>query len=148
MILVDEAYFHYADSAPYESVIPVVAGQPNLMVTRTFSKIYGMVGLRCGYCVVQHEVIERLRAHQPWDSVNIMALAAAIASMDDAGQGANGHRWNSEACALVTGELDAMGYKSFPPSKLHHDRDEDAGCAAYSVTQATRCASWAVVGAA
>jgi len=47
MILVDEAYFHYADSPPYESVIPLVADHPNLMVTRTFSKIYGMAGLRC-----------------------------------------------------------------------------------------------------
>ena len=84
------------------------------MVTRTFSKIYGMAGLRCGYCVAQHEVIKRLRAHQPWDSVNIMALAAATASMDDAGQVANGHRLNSEACAFVTGKLDPMGYKSIP----------------------------------
>ncbi len=51
MILVDEAYFHYADSPDYESVIPLVKDHPNLIVARTFSKIYGMAGLRCGYCV-------------------------------------------------------------------------------------------------
>ncbi|PYJ99135.1 MAG: hypothetical protein DME68_04685, partial [Verrucomicrobia bacterium] len=53
MILVDEAYFHYADSPDYESVIPLVTDHPNLIVSRTFSKIYGMAGLRCGYCVAQ-----------------------------------------------------------------------------------------------
>jgi histidinol-phosphate aminotransferase len=49
MILVDEAYFHYADSSDYESVIPMVKDHANLIVARTFSKIYGMAGLRCGY---------------------------------------------------------------------------------------------------
>src|SRR5437667_10339967 len=74
MILVDEAYYHYADSADYESVIPMVKDHPNLIVARTFSKVYGMAGLRCGYCVAQRETIERIRPYQPWDSVNIMAL--------------------------------------------------------------------------
>src|SRR5437870_11505441 len=57
MILVDEAYFHYADSPDYESVIPLVKEHPNLVVSRTFSKIYGMAGLRCGYCIAQKEAI-------------------------------------------------------------------------------------------
>jgi histidinol-phosphate aminotransferase len=114
MILVDEAYFHYADSPDYESVIPLIKDHPNLIVARTFSKIYGMAGLRCGYCVAQRETIERMRPHQMWDSVNIMALTAAIASLDDPDQVANGRRLNSEAKAFVTGELDAMGYKQIP----------------------------------
>src|SRR5207253_1590272 len=53
MILVDEAYFHYADGTDYESVIPLVKDHPNLIVARTFSKIYGMAGFRCGYCIAQ-----------------------------------------------------------------------------------------------
>jgi histidinol-phosphate aminotransferase len=114
MILVDEAYFHYADSPDYESVIPLIKDHPNLIVARTFSKIYGMAGLRCGYCVAQRETIERMRPHQMWDSVNIMALTAAIASVDDPDQVANGRRLNSEAKAFVIGELDAMGYKQIP----------------------------------
>ena len=67
MILVDEAYHHYADSADYESVIPMVKDHPNLIVARTFSKIYGMAGLRLGYCVAQPETIKRMRPHQTWD---------------------------------------------------------------------------------
>lgn len=114
MILVDEAYFHYADSADYESVIPLIKDHSNLIVARTFSKIYGMAGLRCGYCIAQKETIEKLRPHQPWDSVNIMALAAASASIDDVDQVANGRRLNNEAKTFVLSELDKMGYKSIP----------------------------------
>src|SRR5437762_6857774 len=91
-ILVDEAYFHYADSPKYDSVIALVKDHPNLIVSRTFSKIYGMAGLRCGYCVAQKETLDQLHAHQMWDSVNIMALAAASASLDDPDQVPNGQR--------------------------------------------------------
>jgi histidinol-phosphate aminotransferase len=113
-ILVDEAYFHYADTPDYETVIPLVKDHSNLIVARTFSKIYGMAGLRCGYCVAQKETIDKLRPHQMWDSVNIIALAAASTSLDDADQVPNGRRLNSEARAFVTGELETMGYKSIP----------------------------------
>jgi histidinol-phosphate aminotransferase len=114
MILMDEAYFHYADSPDYESVIPMVKDHPNLIVARTFSKIYGMAGLRCGYCVAQRETIERIRPHQMWDSVNCMALAAAVASLNDPDQVTNGKRLNSEAKTFVTAEIEKMGYKQIP----------------------------------
>src|SRR5437016_7313265 len=113
-ILVDEAYFHYADSPDYESVIALVKDHPNLIVSRTFSKIYGMAGLRCGYCVAQKEAIDRLRRNQMWDSVNCMALAAATASLDDLDHVPNGQRLNREAKTFVTSELDKMGYKQIP----------------------------------
>src|SRR5213594_301081 len=114
MILVDEAYFHYADSPDYESVIPLVKDHANLIVSRTFSKIYGMAGLRCGYCVAQKETLDQLRAHQMWDSVNIMALAAAGASLDDPDQVPYGQRLISDAKAFTIGELDKLGYKTIP----------------------------------
>lgn len=114
MILVDEAYYHYADSPDYESVIPLVKGYPNLIVARTFSKIFGMAGLRCGYCVAQKETIQRMRPHQTWDSVNIMALVAAIASLNDASQVTTGRRMNSETRAYLASELKAMGYEHIP----------------------------------
>ena len=114
MILVDEAYFHYADSPDYESVIPLVKEHPNLVVSRTFSKIYGMAGLRCGYCVAQKEAIDRMRSNQMWDSVNIMALAAASASLDDTEQVPNGQRLNSETKTFVITELQRMGHKTIP----------------------------------
>jgi len=114
MILVDEAYFHYADSPDYESVIPLVKERPNLVVSRTFSKIYGMAGLRCGYCIAQKETIDHMRQQQMWDSVNIMALAAASASLDDTEQVPNGQRLNSETKTFVISELQRMGHKTIP----------------------------------
>jgi histidinol-phosphate aminotransferase len=114
MILVDEAYFHYADSPHYDSMIALVKDHPNLIVSRTFSKIYGMAGLRCGYCVAQKETIDRLRRKQMWDSVNCMALAAAIASLDDLDHVPKGQRLNREAKTFVTSELHKMGYEQIP----------------------------------
>ncbi len=114
MVLVDEAYHHYVDNSDYESVIPLIKDHANLIVARTFSKIYGMAGMRCGYCVAQPEVIERMRPHQLFDSVNIMGLVAALASLSDVEQVANGRRLNSETRKSVTRELEAMGYKQIP----------------------------------
>ena len=114
MILVDEAYYHYADTPDYESVIPLVKDHPNLIASRTFSKIYGMAGLRCGYCVAQKETIDRMRSNQMWDSVNIMALSAATASLDDPDQVPSGQRLNSDTKAFVISELERMGHKTIP----------------------------------
>ena len=113
-VLVDEAYHHYVESSDYESVIPLVKQYPNLIVARTFSKIYGMAGLRCGYCVTQRANIERMRAQQTWDSVNIMALVAALASLKDAEQVTRGRKLNSEVKKSVCTELDALGYRYIP----------------------------------
>ena len=114
MILVDEAYHHYADSPDYESMIPLVKDHPNLLVTRTFSKIYGMAGLRCGYCVAQSQAVERLRERQSWDSLNVMALVAATASLEDPGEVTKGRRLNAETRAFTTGELEKIGFQTIP----------------------------------
>jgi histidinol-phosphate aminotransferase len=116
LVLVDEAYFHFVDSDDFETVIPLVAAHPNLVVTRTFSKIYGMAGLRCGYAVAQPAAISRLRNHQAFDSVNILALAAARASLRDADQVSRGRRLNREVRATVCAELDRLGYATIPSS--------------------------------
>jgi histidinol-phosphate aminotransferase len=114
MILVDEAYFHYADSGDYESVIPLVKDHPNLIVARTFSKIYGMAGLRCGYCITQPETISKMRAHLTWDSVNILALAAANASLNDPDQVLNGRRLNTRTKQFVLAEINKLGFAHIP----------------------------------
>ena len=114
IVLVDEAYHHYVESKDYESVIPLVKDYPNLMVARTFSKVYGMAGLRCGYCVTQTGNIRQLRTHQAFDSVNIMALVAALASLKDTDQVTRGRRLNSEVKKDVCAELDTLGYRYIP----------------------------------
>jgi histidinol-phosphate aminotransferase len=73
-----------------------------------------MAGLRCGYAVGQTETIAQLRSHQSWDSVNIMAVAAATASLNDPNQVTNGRRLNQETRTFVTTQFDAMDYKYIP----------------------------------
>lgn len=114
IVLVDEAYHHYVETNDYESVIPLVKDNPNLIVARTFSKIYGMAGLRCGYCVTRRENIKLLRAHQIFDSVNIMALVAALASLKDPDHVTEGRKLNSEVRKAVCADLDTLGYRYIP----------------------------------
>jgi histidinol-phosphate aminotransferase len=115
VVLVDEAYHHYADSAGYESVMPLVAKKENLVVARTFSKIYGMAGLRCGYAVAQKPLIGKLAAHQAYNAMNVMACVAARASLLDGGaHAAASKRKNAETRAWTVRELDAVGYRSLP----------------------------------
>jgi histidinol-phosphate aminotransferase len=112
--LVDEAYFHYAEDPAYESVIPLLSEHPNLIVARTFSKLYGMAGLRCGYAVAQPETIAKLRRQQAWDNVNIMAMVAAQAGLKDVEHLRESRRRNRETRAAVTAALDRMGYHTLP----------------------------------
>jgi histidinol-phosphate aminotransferase len=114
VVVVDEAYHHYVESNDYESLIPLVKDYPNLIVARTFSKIYGMAGLRCGYCVANPNLISQMRSHQTWDSVNTMALAAATASLTDKAQVEQGRQRNNEVKKYVYSELEKMGFKFIP----------------------------------
>ena len=114
IVLVDEAYHHYAASPDYESVIPLVKTKPNLIVARTFSKIYGMAGLRAGYAVAGSDVIKKLDAEKAWDSMNVMALVAARASLADPGFLAEGRRRNAATRQTVIESLGKMGYKVIP----------------------------------
>lgn len=113
-VLVDEAYHHYVESSEYKSVIPLVKDHPNLIVARTFSKIYGMAGLRCGYCVARPEKLKLMGAHQIFDSVNIMALVAARASLKDTLHVATGRRMNTDVKHFVYGQMDKLGYSYIP----------------------------------
>src|SRR2546423_1389267 len=72
-VLVDEAYYHYVESGDYESVMPLVREYPNLIVARTFSKIYGMAGLRRRFFVAAEKKNEGQRGHHTRDSVQLMA---------------------------------------------------------------------------
>jgi histidinol-phosphate aminotransferase len=83
IVVIDEAYFEYVEESAYASMLVLIARCPNLIVTRTFSKAYGLAGLRVGYAVSTPEVAEVLnRVRQPFN-VNSMALATAAAALED-----------------------------------------------------------------
>ncbi|HVR40787.1 MAG TPA: histidinol-phosphate transaminase [Thermoanaerobaculia bacterium] len=114
IVLVDEAYHHYAEGSDYESVAPLVRNYPNLIVARTFSKIYAMAGLRCGYGLANKELMRKLSSGQGFNAMNTLALAAARASITDADHIALGRKRNHDTRAWLTKELEALGYRSLP----------------------------------
>jgi histidinol-phosphate aminotransferase len=83
LVVLDEAYFEYARPEGAEDAIPWLVRYPNLVVTRTFSKIYGLAGLRVGYAVSDPRIADVLnRVRQPFN-VNAVALAGAEAALAD-----------------------------------------------------------------
>jgi histidinol-phosphate aminotransferase len=83
-VLIDEAYHHYAGaSADYASFIDRPIDDSRVVVARTFSKIYGLAGLRIGYAIASPEAARRLADCRLADGVNIVAVCAAAAALED-----------------------------------------------------------------
>jgi len=85
-VIMDEAYHHYAvgPSGFYGSFLDRPVSDPRLIVLRTFSKIYGLAGLRVGYAVASAEMAQRVRRHRLQFGINTVGLRAAAAALDDA----------------------------------------------------------------
>lgn len=82
--LIDEAYFEYAEGARgYHSALPWIDTHPNVVVCRTFSKVYGMAGMRLGYGIAHRDTANPLRNLQSVQNANHLALVAASASLRD-----------------------------------------------------------------
>lgn len=80
ILLVDEAYIHFSDGA---SALDLVRADKDVIVLRTFSKVYGMAGLRCGLAIARPELLGKIGAFYGWSPMPITAVAAAIASLKD-----------------------------------------------------------------
>ncbi len=84
VVVLDEAYTEYVSEAAFPNGLELLSAHPNLIVTRTFSKIYGLAGLRVGYGIANAELAELIgRVRHPFN-VNSPALAAAEAALEDA----------------------------------------------------------------
>jgi histidinol-phosphate aminotransferase len=83
-VLIDEAYHHFvAPSTAYQSFLDRPLSDPRIIVLRTFSKIYGLAGMRIGYAVTTPEIAKRLAASRPNWSVSVVSALAASAALDD-----------------------------------------------------------------
>lgn len=82
-ILIDEAYHDYVTDPSYATAAPVAMEQPKVFIARTFSKAYGMAGLRLGYAVGQTETIKALARYSMPYNANVPVVAAAMASIKD-----------------------------------------------------------------
>lgn len=80
LLLVDEAYIHLSDGV---SALDLVKADKDVIVLRTFSKIYGMAGLRCGFAIARPNLLSRIEDRAGWIAMPITAVAAAVASLRD-----------------------------------------------------------------
>ena len=114
LVVLDEAYFEYAGEPwPGESVA-MLDEFPNLLVSRTFSKIHGLAGLRVGYGIGNPEIISALnRIRQPFN-LNAAAQQAALAALADDDFVAQSQKLNAEQMARMESELDQMGLERLP----------------------------------
>jgi histidinol-phosphate aminotransferase len=113
VVLVDEAYIHFAD-AP--SVMDMVKAGKDVILLRTFSKIYGMAGLRCGAAFARPDLLEKIENYAGWNAMPITALVAASASLKDAQLVPERKRINARVRGEVFAWLDRNGY-SYVPSE-------------------------------
>ncbi len=114
VILIDEAYIEYADGGGVASALPLALDSPRVLVSRTFSKMYGMAGLRVGYAMGHTDLLRRLSGWSLPMSVNTVGLHAAMAAMGDGDLESRERQRNAEARAFTVGRLQALGIRSAP----------------------------------
>jgi histidinol-phosphate aminotransferase len=111
-VLVDEAYIEYVDPEERATMVPLVREGRNVLVSRTFSKLYGLAGLRVGYALARPDVAERLRRLRMGGSamaVNALGLRAALASLDDVDFAATTRRRTATERAAASSFLASRG---------------------------------------
>ena len=114
LIVVDEAYSEYVDASGLTSALRLAGRYPNLVVTRTFSKAYGLAGLRIGYFIAHPSVVEVIERLRESFNVNNVALAAAEAALSDAGHLAEVRAFNGAERAWLVDALKSRGYAPLP----------------------------------
>ncbi|OGT33221.1 MAG: histidinol-phosphate transaminase [Gammaproteobacteria bacterium RBG_16_51_14] len=114
IIVVDEAYYDYVTNPDYASCMDWLDTFPNLVVTRTFSKAYGLAGLRIGYAVSHPDVADMMnRVRQPFN-VNSIALRAAAAALDDREHIEKSIKVNCDGMQQMEQAFDSMGLHYIP----------------------------------
>ncbi len=114
IVVLDEAYFEYVQEPDYPNGLELIDRYENLVITRTFSKAYGLAGLRIGYAVSHPEIADLMnRVRQPFN-VNSMSLAAALVALDDQDYVTETVRLNNEGLAFMTAACDEMGLGYIP----------------------------------
>jgi histidinol-phosphate aminotransferase len=118
LILVDEAYYDFADDPHYASATEFIAKNPNVIVARTFSKIYGMAGMRLGYAIGAKEPIAQVSNQLTQDNGNAAVLAAALASLADTDHVASCRARLNDTRHWLCAEL-AKDSRAFIPSQAN-----------------------------
>lgn len=83
MVVLDEAYYEYVERSDYPNGVALLSQFPNLVITRTFSKAYGLAGLRLGYAIASPDIIRVLNVVKQPFHVNALAMSAGLAALGD-----------------------------------------------------------------
>ena len=119
LLVVDEAYIDYADDPSSASVMPLMAGLPRVAVVGTFSKAWGLAGARVGFGVLPEALAEELKAGEAPFAVGGMALAGALAALEDEEFRLRAVAAVREGRRLLEAELDRMGCRPVPSQGSH-----------------------------
>jgi histidinol-phosphate aminotransferase len=110
-ILIDEAYIDYAMDPLYPTSVPLALEFPGVFVMRTFSKAYGMAGLRLGYAIGQPQTLARLNEAWGMGSVNTLTAAAGIAALNDKAHMEKERLENKRVRDFTIGAFKELGYE-------------------------------------
>lgn len=113
-VIIDEAYAEYITDPGYESMVSHAPTLPNVLVARTFSKIYGLAGLRVGYGIGHPDLIDNLRITQAPFAVTTLAQAAALEALKHQDRVADRRKANADGRAFLIQELASRGYSVVP----------------------------------
>jgi histidinol-phosphate aminotransferase len=113
VVVIDEAYHHFVENPRYDSAIKYVKEGRNVIVTRTFSKVYGIAGLRLGYGIAKPELISQMRSFN-LGSINVIAKSAGIQAFAEPEVEARVIAMNSSIKKRVIGQLTDVGYEVIP----------------------------------
>jgi histidinol-phosphate aminotransferase len=113
LVVLDEAYHEYVRASDYPDAVTLIGRYPNLMVLRTFSKIYGLAGLRVGYGISSEAVISALRKTKEPFNVNLIGQTAALAALDDAAFVSRSIEVNEEGKAYLYRAFDELGLEYY-----------------------------------
>jgi histidinol-phosphate aminotransferase len=114
VLAVDEAYFEYVRRPDFPKVIDLVLRRPGTIALRTFSKVYGLAGIRIGYGIADLELASFLeRARHPFN-VNRLAEVAAVAALDDGEHARRTLELNASGIEYLSRELGKLGIETWP----------------------------------
>jgi histidinol-phosphate aminotransferase len=127
IIVFDEAYYEYVTAADYPDSLGLLASGRNVVVLRTFSKIYGLAGLRIGYGLTTAEIVHHLNKIRPPFNTNSLAQKAAVAALHDEAHVQQSRAMNTEGLQYLTERLHTLGFTVVPTQAnfLYFDARQD-----------------------
>jgi len=132
IVVFDEAYYEYVQAPDFPDSLGFVKRNRNAIVLRTFSKIYGLAGLRIGYGITTAEIAGYLNRVRPPFNANALAQRAALAALDDEEHVTRSRQMNRSEMAVVRAGLETLGFRPVPSEAnfLYFDCGRD-GCAVF-----------------